>query len=77
MMNVSYLSNARGKILITVMVLTLAALALGYVDYVTGDVSIDLIYFIFIGISTWRTTTRIGLLCVAEVILVKLYAAYL
>ena len=60
----------------TIALLTVAAMALGYLDYVTGDVSIDLIYFIFIGISTWRTSTGIGLLCVAEVVLVKLFADY-
>ncbi len=64
------------KIVLSVLVLTIAALALGYVDYITGDVSIDIIYFIFIGISTWRTSTFIGLICVTEVVLVKLFADY-
>jgi hypothetical protein len=64
------------SVVITVSLLTIAALALGYIDYVTGDVSIDLIYFVFIGISTWRTGTWIGLVCVAEVVFVKLFADY-
>ena len=61
---------------ITIVLLTIAALALGYIDYVTGEVSIDLIYFVFIGVSTWRTNTYIGLLCVTEVVFVKLFADY-
>ena len=64
------------SVVITVILLTVAALALGYIDYVTGDVSIDLVYFVFIGFSTWRTNTIIGLLCVTEVVIVKLFADY-
>ena len=75
-MNKSYDTKEISNVIITVILLTLAALALGYADYITGDVSIDLIYFVFIGISTWRTTTWIGLVCVAEVVFVKLFADY-
>ena len=61
---------------LTIIALTILALALGYIDYITGDVSIDLLYFIFIGIATWRTNTWIGLLCVVEVVIVKLFSDY-
>ncbi len=64
------------SIVTSVTLLTCMALSLGYIDYMTGDVSIDLIYFIFIGVTTWYTSMWVGLLCVSEVVIVKLFADY-
>jgi hypothetical protein len=50
--------------------------ALGYLDFITGEISLDILYMLCIIVATWFTNTCIGLICVAEVILVKVVADY-
>jgi hypothetical protein len=55
---------------------TLVVALLGYVDYVTGEISIDVLYILCLCLVTWFTGTYIGLLCVVEVIFAKITADY-
>jgi hypothetical protein len=50
--------------------------ALGYLDYITGEISLDILYMLCIIVATWFTNTYIGLICVVEVIFVKIAADY-
>ena len=49
---------------------------LGYVDYVTGEISIDILYLFCVFFVTWYTNGRMGLLCIVEIILAKITADY-
>lgn len=50
--------------------------ALGYLDFITGEISLDILYMLCIIVATWFTNTYIGLICVVEVIFVKIVADY-
>lgn len=49
---------------------------LGYIDNVTGEISIDILYLLCICLVTWYTNILIGILCVVEIILAKISADY-
>ena len=55
---------------------TLIISILGYVDYITGEISIDILYVICICVVTWYTGIFIGIFCVIEIVLVKVIADY-
>ena len=55
---------------------SLAIAGLGYLDYITGEISLDVLYMLCIIVATWFTNTYIGLICVAEVVFVKVAADY-
>lgn len=50
--------------------------ALGYLDFITGEISLDILYMLCIIVATWFTNTYIGLICVFEVVFVKVAADY-
>jgi len=50
--------------------------ALGYLDFITGEISLDILYMLCIIAATWFTNTYFGLICVVEVIFVKIAADY-
>lgn len=50
--------------------------ALGYLDFITGEISLDILYMLCIIVATWFTNTYIGLICVVEVVIVKIMADY-
>lgn len=50
---------------------TLVASALGYLDYLTGNISVDGLYFICVVAVTWLSGSVVGALCVLEVIFAK------
>lgn len=50
--------------------------ALGYLDFITGEISLDILYMLCIIAATWFTNTYIGLICVLEVVIVKVAADY-
>jgi hypothetical protein len=63
--------------LIMALVLTTIAVSiLGYVDYLTGEISIDVLYILCLCVVTWFAGTSIGILCVIELIFAKTTAAY-
>ena len=49
---------------------------LGYIDYITGEISIDILYLLCICLVTWHTNIWLGLLCVIEVFFAKTAADY-
>ena len=49
---------------------------LGYLDFITGEISLDILYMLCIIVATWFTNTYIGLICVVEVVFVKVAADY-
>ena len=49
---------------------------LGYFDFITGEISIDILYVFCICLVTWYTNTLFGILCVIEVIFAKTTADY-
>jgi hypothetical protein len=55
---------------------TIVVSILGYVDYLTGEISIDILYILCLCLVTWFAGTFTGILCVIELILAKTTAAY-
>ncbi len=53
---------------------TIIVLILGYVDHITGEVSIEIFYIFCICLATWYGSTLIGLLCITEILLAKITA---
>jgi hypothetical protein len=49
---------------------------LGYIDYITGEISIDILYIFCVCVVTWFTNTLIGVVCVTEIMLAKTTADY-
>lgn len=49
---------------------------LGYIDYITGEVSIDLLYLLCVGLVAWYTNALLGMLCVLEILFAKTVADY-
>lgn len=63
--------------LIKVLALATAIVSiLGYIDYLTGEISIDILYILCICFVTWHTNTFIGILSVIEIIFAKTTADY-
>lgn len=50
--------------------------ALGYIDYITGEISIDILYILCVCIVRWYTNTYLGIICVFEVVIAKVAADY-
>ena len=57
-------------------IITLIVSVLGYIDYLSGEASIDTLYIACVGAVTWNTSRTIGLLCILEIILAKTLADY-
>lgn len=58
------------------LIITLIVSVIGYIDYITEEISIDVFYiFIICGVS-WFTGIFLGLLCVAEILLSRIIADY-
>jgi hypothetical protein len=57
-------------------IITIVMSLLGYIDYITGDISLDVFYILCLCLTTWYTSTFIGLLCVLEIMLAKTTADY-
>lgn len=55
---------------------TIVVSILGYIDYLTGEISIDLLYLLCIGMVTWHTNMVFGILCVIEIFFAKTTADY-
>jgi hypothetical protein len=49
---------------------------LGYLDFITGEISLDILYIFCICTVTWYTNLIIGMLSVAEIIFAKTTADY-
>ena len=63
--------------LLTILILaTLMISALGYVDFITGEISIDVLYVLALCITTWYTGTLIGIICVVEIMSAKTAADF-
>ena len=56
--------------------ITLSVSVLGYIDYLTGEVSLDTLYITCIGFVTWYTSRTIGVFCIFEIIIAKILADY-
>ncbi len=73
---------AAGKYQITdllkgVILTTVIVAILGYIDYITGELSIDILYMFCVIFVTWFTNGIIGALCILEIIFAKSTADYL
>lgn len=63
--------------LIKALILTTVVVSiLGYVDYMTGEISIDILYILSLCVVTWYTGIFVGILCVVELIVAKTTADY-
>jgi hypothetical protein len=55
---------------------TIIVTILGYLDFKTGEISLDLLYLLCMCLVTWYTNTYLGMLCVFEIFLAKTSADY-
>ena len=65
-----------GDLFLMTVLITVIVAILGYVDYLTGELSIDLLYLICVILVTWLAGSGIGLLCIAEILTAKIMADY-
>lgn len=56
---------------------TIVVSILGYIDFITGDISIDILYMFCVIFVTWFSNGIIGALCILEIIFAKTTADYL
>jgi hypothetical protein len=47
---------------------------LGYIDYITGEISIDILYMLCVITVSWFSNRIIGILCIAEILFAKITA---
>lgn len=59
-----------------IILITIVVSILGYIDYITGEISIDILYILCICVVTWFTNILIGILCIIEIIFSKTTADY-
>ncbi len=55
---------------------TIVVSLLGYVDFITGDISIEILYILSIGLVSWFTNPYVGILCAIEIVIVKISADF-
>jgi hypothetical protein len=56
------------------LIITAILSTIGYIDFKTGEVSLDIIYIITIGVVTWYLGTLLGIVSIFEIIIVKVFA---
>ena len=64
------------KAIKAIILTTFVVSILGFIDHKTGEISIDVLYILCLCVVTWYTNTRIGILCVIELICAKTTADY-
>jgi hypothetical protein len=63
--------------LIKIFILTSIVISvLGYIDYITGEISLDVLYLVCLCVAVWYTNTFIGILFVIEIMLARTLADY-
>src|ERR1035437_5233421 len=67
---------ARYDVIKALLLTSIVVSILGYVDYITGEISIDILYILCLCVVSWYTSSLIGLLCVVELIFAKTTADY-
>lgn len=73
----SVIKNYRiADLFLTTLLISVIVAILGYVDYLTGDLSIDLLYLICVILVTWLAGSGVGLVCIAEILTAKIMADY-
>lgn len=70
------MSETPVKVVKALVLTTIIVSLLGYIDYVTGEISIEILYILCICLVTWYTNTFIGAFCVIEILLAKTTADY-
>ena len=55
---------------------TIIVSILGYIDFKTGEISLEILYLLCTCLVTWYTNIFLGLLCIIEIFLVKTSADY-
>jgi len=62
---------------IKIIILTTIAITIfGYIDFKTGEVSLDVFYLLILCLCTWYTNVYIGILCVTEIMFAKITADF-
>ena len=65
-----------GDIIKGVVLTTIIVAVLGYFDYMTGEISIDIFYMFCVLAVTWFTNGYIGALSIAEIVFARTIADY-
>ncbi len=60
----------------TVMMATIFVAILGYIDFKTGEISIDILYLLCMGLVAWYTNMLLGILCILEIFVAKTASDY-
>jgi len=64
------------EIIVTLILITFIVSILGCIDYLTGEVSVDILYILTLCVITWFTNIYFGILCVFETLISKITADY-
>ena len=55
---------------------TIVISIIGYLDYKTGEISLDVLYLLILGLTIWYSSTLIGVICTIEILSAKTTAEY-
>jgi hypothetical protein len=55
---------------------TIIVSILGYIDFKTGEISLDVLYLLCVCLVTWYTNTLLGMFCIIEIFFAKVSADY-
>lgn len=70
-MPVAFEKCTNAQFIKVIVLTTMLVSLLGYVDRITGEISIDILYVLCIGLASWHTNIFGGILCVAEIVIAK------
>ena len=59
-----------------IVIATIIVSILGYIDFITGEISIDILYLLCMCAVTWYTNIYLGFLCIFEIFISKTIADY-
>ena len=67
----SFLNNVKALVMVTLVISLL-----GYIDYITGEISIDVLYILFLCVTAWFSSYSISFVTVLEIETAKVTADY-
>ena len=70
------MKNSKSDFAKALILITIIVSILGYIDYITGEISIDILYMACVFLVTWYTNGIMGVLCILEILLAKVTADY-
>lgn len=75
-MSITPVKQSMSYVIKALVLTTIIVSLFGYIDYITGEISIEVLYILCICLVTWYTGTFVGMFCVFEILFAKTTADY-